>query len=544
MASCGLARSATLARAMAKAAEKGGDDKIPSDDAQIPGYLLQLERYLTQCARDIDARPDAFLWNARRSIEAMARVILIRGAVPTSVDMTLDNLLEVLGKKHLPAGDRNAFRNVQNEGNFGVHVQRHDAPSYERSVERCRPSLQDAVTWFYTQPGMPPMPDQVKRALDVLARRAPSFLKVEQDAKADADSALEMELASAKRDLAAVRKESASLRRELEGKLEAARKENADLQRELDQARCSPAGLAVSTTNPAVLSSPWATKGRVRAVLGAVLLAGAAAAAGGYVLRRSSTTASNPPLPAPPPSVTIVDGTAVAPAVAAASAGVPEGEGALASARPAPVAAAPPVPSAEASAAPVGGCPDETIPVAGGDVEFGEPFPRSWLKAPKKSGLHATVAPFCLDQHAVRARDFEAGKRASERDRGFRSTCNAATDRSGSAVNCVTHTEAEAWCKDRGARLPSLAEWEFVASIDADRKLDLPGKTGEWIADPFPAPAWNRGPSQNCEGEPCFLARGDHVTSAPPGGARFSWTRYAASKWLGTITFRCARDRR
>jgi formylglycine-generating enzyme required for sulfatase activity len=184
------------------------------------------------------------------------------------------------------------------------------------------------------------------------------------------------------------------------------------------------------------------------------------------------------------------------------------------------------------------------IAFAEGVVELGEPYPRPWLKVPQKSGLRATVAPFCLDQHPVRAAAFLAGRRAAEDDPRFRGAgCHPARDRSGSAVNCVTHTEAETWCKELGARLPRLAEWELWASRGADKRIELPGDF-EWVADPSPSPAWTRRPPQECEGAPCFLARQERFGAPPLGEARFSWMRYAASKWLGNLTFRCALDRR
>lgn len=512
---------------MARGADKSGDEKISINDPRVRVYMLQLESCLEQCARDVEARPDAFLWNARRSVEAMLRVIQVRIAVPGLADTPLDKLLDALEKKHLPQGARSAFRIVQADGNFGVHVQGPEAPDYGDYVKRCRLTLQQAVEWFYKQPDMPRTPDEVNRALAVFAGQAPSFLKVEQDAAAGVKRRLEAELASAI------------------GELEAAQNENTRLRRDLERARRSPGSVSETTAGSAALSSLWTPKVLIGAVLGVLLLVGTAAAVRGYALEPSPPTAGAATPPTRPSFTTVGSGSAVAPAGATAGVNFTEGPGAPDAVAPDPASAAPGVAPAEASAATLGTCPDDTIAFAGGAVELGEPYPRPWLKTPRKSGLRATVAPFCLDQHAVRTATLGGGKRAAEGDPKFRTSgCHPATDRSGSAVNCVQHTEADAWCKERGARLPSLAEWEIVASRGADRKLELPGKTGEWVADPFPAAAWNRGPAQECEGAPCFLAREERISSSPPGGARFSWMRYAASTWLGSMTFRCARDRR
>jgi hypothetical protein len=520
---------------MAKGTDKSGDDKIPIDDPRVSGYLRQLENSLKQCAHDVEARPDAFLWNARRSIEAMLRVLHLRGAVSVPIDAPLDKLIDALDRNLVPQNARNAFHGVRADGNFGAHVQGPEAPEYGDFVKRCRLTLRQVVEWFYKQPDMPRTPDEVNRALAVLAGDAPTFLEEEQEkAAAAVKRDLDAALASARREIALARRN-----------LEATERENTRLQRELDleRTRRSPASSVNETTAGAPASSLPAPV-LIGAVLVVLVLVGTAAAVRGCAPEPSTPTAGATPPPARPSSTTVGSGSAVAPAGATVGATVTEGPGAPDTAAPAAASAAAGAAPAEPSAAPLRSCPDDMIALLGGTVDFGEPYRRPWLKAPRTSGLHAPVAPFCLDQHAVRATALWSGRRASEGERGFASTgCNPARAGSKSAVNCVTHTEAETWCKERGARLPSLVEWELVASRGADKRLELPGDTFEWVADPFPSPAWDRGPPQKCDGAPCFLAREGRADPSP-GGARFSWMRYPDSKWLGTRTFRCALDRR
>jgi serine/threonine-protein kinase len=137
-----------------------------------------------------------------------------------------------------------------------------------------------------------------------------------------------------------------------------------------------------------------------------------------------------------------------------------------------------PLPIASASAAPLVPVPipgDMTL-IAPGTFTFGE----------GKEGPKVTVSrPFYLDQTEVTVRAYqecvtkrqcspadhvamtaegaEASAAAAEFVATWTSRCNAVRKDLNGPINCVDFTGAEAYCKSRGRRLPTEAEWELAA---------------------------------------------------------------------------------
>ncbi len=76
------------------------------------------------------------------------------------------------------------------------------------------------------------------------------------------------------------------------------------------------------------------------------------------------------------------------------------------------------------------------------------------------------VSDLCVDETEVTVADYLACEKTqkctpAQRKRRF---CNArVVDRMDHPINCVNWFQAKAYCEQRGARLPSEAEWEFTA---------------------------------------------------------------------------------
>ena len=158
--------------------------------------------------------------------------------------------------------------------------------------------------------------------------------------------------------------------------------------------------------------------------------------------------------------------------------------------------------AANEAAVPAGPCPDGMVLVDGGSYFMGSDSSVPALAAAGPSH-RVDVGSFCLDRHEVTVAEFHRcsdqgeckraftssdlappaapakAKTSEDAAEAFSSLCNEGRDGvDDHPINCVTWAQAEAFCRFRGARLPTETEWEWAA-----RGGD--GRTFPWGDDPL-----------------------------------------------------------
>jgi len=219
------------------------------------------------------------------------------------------------------------------------------------------------------------------------------------------------------------------------------------------------------------------------------------------------------------------------------------------------------------------GCLPEMVRIPGGDFVMG----CSDGASDERPSHRVHVRTFCLDLDEVIADEYAACV-AAGRCSEVEGAC-AATDAEREAVrlprNCVSLEQAQTYCEQLGARLPTEAEWEYAARGGArewaypvgmqapsareacmDRSdgpcdirsfppevfglHDLSGNVREWVADPYqPYLLEGEGPSCDCMRA---LARGGSWQDQWDSGLRSAARHGSRPEPDRAIGFRCARD--
>lgn len=238
-------------------------------------------------------------------------------------------------------------------------------------------------------------------------------------------------------------------------------------------------------------------------------------------------------------------------------------------------------------------CPEGMLHIPAGTFEMGIDIPEAYSN--EKPVHRVTLSAFCMDRTEVTLDAYDAcvksGRCADGGGTGLYS-CGKLPEHSGRPVNCVTWTQAEAYCEAQGGRLPTEAEWEYAArgtdgrlypwgneppdrtrfwAGDAEDRycpscptkvgsfprgaspfgvLDMIGNVKEWVADyygPYPAgPQTN--PLNTRPRSPEYRARvlrGSHAGYKPENALRARATRrhFSPERWTHTTEgFRCAKS--
>jgi len=145
--------------------------------------------------------------------------------------------------------------------------------------------------------------------------------------------------------------------------------------------------------------------------------------------------------------------------------------------------AAAPAPSSTAAAGAPSHCPDGMVLITGAKMFMGARD----LTADSKPPHEVVVSTFCLDRTEVTTAAYLACANTGECERPLEKVtwpkikddqvarysplCNAShKERADHPINCVAWGMANTFCKKKGARLPTEAEWEFAARGSNQRK--------------------------------------------------------------------------
>ncbi len=156
-------------------------------------------------------------------------------------------------------------------------------------------------------------------------------------------------------------------------------------------------------------------------------------------------------------------------------------------------------------------CPEGMVYIPAGTFQMGTDFEHAF--SDERPVHQVTLSAFCMDRAEVTidayAECIKAGKCGEGGGTGLYG-CGKLPEHSGRPMNCVTWTQADRYCKQRGARLPTEAEWEYAA-----RGTD--GRLYPWGHEaPNETHYWGGSNDFDCRGCPAKV--GSHPGGASPFG--------------------------
>jgi formylglycine-generating enzyme required for sulfatase activity len=462
----------------------------------------------------------------------MLRALLVPYPPRRFSTLTVEGLLaDAVERTIVPTDLAADFTRLWKLSRLASHVRDALPPDLSQHVPECAESLARVVRWFYAKsPAKRGMPPAVVEGVEAIERSLPLMSREEM---ARGREAL---LLGVIEEMAAQRRErlreiertaAADLASWLERERAAADGDDArrsTLRERLDAVGGYPATVPPDPRRPPEPGTLWRTHGWAIGLLAG--LACGAVIALGAVGFDGAPPAVEPPVAAPLPT----------PArVAPADAGSPS---VAADAAPAKAAAVGPEPSVPTAPAPSSNCPPATVEYEPAEIRIMQPFPReTWPPGPI-SLPPVAVERFCLDRDPVLVSDFEKCAAAG----ACRPRITCLDHPRNFPVNCVTWPQAEAYCRWRGAALPTVAQWERTLLPGSKVRTEPGGGRWEWVADAFPAEIFQRGPTkQNADGSIWgYMALQKQFVPPKVGGRICSWHKAPAASSRGNLSFRCA----